>query len=75
MNYAYPMAVYTPDDIRDMVDDWLFDHYDTVTDLVIDDEPYYSDGYWQQDAHDDRCAYSLVADRDGNINIYYSGTL
>lgn len=69
----YPMNRYNPDDIKDMVNDWLFGN-DEMADLVIDGEPYYDDGHWQQDAHDDKCNYSLVADSIGNIQIYYGGT-
>lgn len=82
----YPQNLWTPDDVKDMVNDWLADH-EEITDLVIDGEPYYEPdiwqqdgdpncehGCWQQDAHDDKCLYTLVAYDDGNMEIYYSGT-
>lgn len=78
----YPKNLWTPDDVKDMVNDWLADH-DEITDLVIDGEPYYEPdiwqqdgdphcehGCWQQDAHDDKCLYTLVAYDDGNMDIY-----
>lgn len=82
----YPKSLWTPDDVKDMVNDWLADH-DEITDLVIDGEPYYEPdiwqqdgdpncehGCWQQDAHDDKCSYTLVAYADGNMEIHYCGT-
>lgn len=90
MNYNhYPMSLYTVDDVKDMVNDWLFDHNDDedITNLVIDGEPYYEPDIWQEDgdphcehgcwqqlAHDDKCDYLLVADAEGNIQIEYLGT-
>lgn len=78
----YPKNLWTSDDVKDMVNDWLADH-DEITDLVIDGEPYYEPdiwqqdgdphcehGCWQQDAHDDKCLYTLVAYDDGNMDIY-----
>ena len=78
----YPKNLWTPDDVKDMVNDWLADH-DEITDLVIDGEPYYEPdiwqqdgdpncehGCWQQDAHDDKCLYTLVAYDDGSMEIY-----
>jgi hypothetical protein len=85
----YPKNLWTPDDVKDMVNDWLFNNNDDeeIADLVIDGEPYYEPdiwqqdgdphcehGCWQQDAHDDKCSYTLVADVDGNIEIHYGGT-
>lgn len=85
----YPKNLWTPDDVKDMVNDWLFNHNgdEELADLVIDGEPYYEPdiwqqdgdphcehGCWQQDAHDDKCRYTLVADVDGNIEIHYGGT-
>ena len=83
----YPKDLWTPDDIKDMVNDWLFGN-DEMASLVIDGDPYYEPdiwqqdgdphcehGCWQQDAHDDKCRYTLVADADGNIQIYYGATL
>ena len=84
----YPKNLWTPDDVKDMVNDWLFNNDDEeIADLVIDGEPYYEPdiwqqdgdphcehGCWQQDAHDDKCSYTLVADVDGNIEIHYGGT-
>lgn len=90
MLYSYPKNLYTPDDVKDMVNDWLFNNNDDeeITDLVIDGEPYYEPdvwqqngdpscehGCWQQDAHDDKCRYTLFAGADGNIQIYYGATL
>lgn len=72
--YDYPMSLYTPDDFKDMVFDWLFGNEEEA-DLRIEGEPYYDDGHWQQDAYDDKCHYTLVANSEGNIEIYYSGTL
>lgn len=79
--YDYPMSLFSPDDFKDMVDDWLFEHDEEEADLIIDGEPYYDDsnpycdyGCWQQDAHDDKCSYSLVATSEGNIEIHYGGT-
>ena len=78
----YPKKLWTLDDVKDMVNDWLADN-DEMTDLVIDGEPYYEPdiwqpdgdphcehGCWQQDAHDDTCLYTLVAYDDGNMEIY-----
>ena len=85
----YPKNLWTPDDVKDMVNDWLFNNNDDeeLTDLVIDGEPYYEPdewqpdgdphckhGCWQQDAHDDKCRYTLIADADGDIEIHYGGT-
>ena len=82
----YPRNLWTPDDVKDMVNDWLADHAE-ITDLVMDGEPYYGPdiwqpdgdpncehGCWQQDAHDDKCSYTLVADAYGNMDIHYGGT-
>lgn len=84
----YPQNLWTPDDVKDMVNDWLLENNDEITDLVIDGELYYEPdswqpdgdphcehGCWQQDDHDDKCRYTLVADADGNIQIYYGATL
>lgn len=83
----YPKDLWTPDDVQDMVNDWLADH-DEMTDLVLDGEPYYGPdiwqpdgdphcehGCWRQDANDGKHSYTLVADAYGNIDIYYGGTL
>ena len=78
----YPKNLWTSDDVKDMVNDWLADH-EEITDLVIYGEPYYEPdiwqpdgdpncehGCWQQDVHDDKCLYTLVAYDDGNMEIY-----
>lgn len=44
----YPKNLWTPDDIKDMVNDWLADNAE-ITDLVIDGEPYYEPDIWQPD--------------------------
>lgn len=59
-----------------MVSDWLFDHRDEMSDLILDGTPYYSEDYsaWAQDAHDSTTTYVLVA-YDGNVDIQYVGTV
>lgn len=75
--YRYNKELYTADDVTMMVNDWCFDHAgmeDEYGELVLDGDPYYDDGCWQQNAHDDKCDYLLIADAEGNIQIEYLGT-
>lgn len=44
----YPKNLWTLDDVKDMVNDWLADNAE-ITDLVIDGEPYYEPDIWQPD--------------------------
>ena len=44
----YPKNLWTLDDVKDMVNDWLADN-DEMTDLVLDGDPYYEPDIWQQD--------------------------
>lgn len=71
---SYSKDLYTADDFALMVDDWIFNETPMMDDLVLDGDPYYDDGFWQQVAHDDKCHYLLVADADGCIDIHYLGT-
>jgi hypothetical protein len=58
-----------------MINDWMADNADEMRDLVID-EPYQTaEGEWVADAHDQKCAYLLTADNDGNIAIVYNGEI
>lgn len=74
----YSKNLYTADDLEYMIQDWFDDHQGMFeTDgLVLDGAPYYDeeDGVWQQDAHDESTSYLLIADNEGNINIWYAGT-
>lgn len=67
--YDYPMSLYSPDDIKDIIFDWSFEN-DDAANLIIDGDPYYDGCCWQQAAHDDKCDYTLAADAEGNIRIY-----
>lgn len=71
---SYSKDLYTADDFALMVNDWIFNATPMEDDLVLDGDPYYDDGFWQQVAHDDKCHYLLVADADGCIDIHYLGT-
>ena len=71
---SYSKDLYTADDFALMVNDWIFNEAPMMDDLVLDCDPYYDDGFWQQLAHDDKCYYLLVADADGCIDIHYFGT-
>lgn len=71
---SYSKDLYTADDFALMVNDWIFNETPMMDDLVLDGDPYYDDGIWQQIAHDDKCCYLLVADADGCIDIHYLGT-
>ncbi len=59
-----------------MVSDWLFDHQEEMSDLVLDGRPYYDEvlSAWRQDAHDSTTTYVLV-DNNGSIDIEYVGTI
>lgn len=70
---SYSKDLYTADDFALMVNDWIFNATPMEDDLVLDGDPYYDDGIWQQLAHDDKCHYLLVADADGCIDIHYLG--
>lgn len=74
----YSKNLYTADDLEYMIQDRFDDHQGMVeTDgLVLDGAPYYDEyeGQWQQDAHDESTSYLLVADDEGNIDIWYVGT-
>lgn len=65
---------------RDMMDmmisDYLADHEDELSDLVVDRETIRydeDDARWECNAHDDKACYVLV-DYDGDIRIFYVGT-
>lgn len=74
----YSKNLYTADDLEYMIQDWFDDHQGMFeTDgLVLDGVPYYDEEYgnWNQDAHDESTSYELIADDEGNINIWYAGT-
>lgn len=59
-----------------MVEDWMFEHQDEMSDLVLDGEPYYDNelSAWRQDAHDTSTSYALI-EANGNISIEYMGTI
>ena len=57
-----------------MINDWLADNADEMSDLDVG-EPYQNEnGEWIADAEDEKCCYEVRDDGDGNIVIVYCGT-
>lgn len=60
---------YTLEEMQIMVEDWLADHWDEMSDLVVDWSTYDPEKS-TVGACDDKHSYSLYADQEGFIHIY-----